>query len=58
MKKFKTGDKVRLKSGSEEMTVRSYYSEDPNEKQLTCQWFLNGVLQSAGFLEDQLELIA
>lgn len=58
MRKFQTGDQVRLKSGGETMTVHSYYSDKKDEKQLTCQWFFEKELKSAGFLEDQLELIA
>jgi uncharacterized protein YodC (DUF2158 family) len=57
MKKFKTGDRVQLKSGGEVMTVHSYYSDKMNEKQITCNWFVNMELKSFGFLEDQLELV-
>lgn len=39
MRKFKTGGIVRLKSGSPEMTVQNYHTDDPNDKRLTCMWF-------------------
>jgi len=39
------------------MTVAGYYSDDENDKRLTCTWFDDKKeLKSSTFLEDQLEL--
>ena len=57
MRKFKTGDKVRLKSGGIVMTMSNYYSNKETETQLTCQWFDKKEIKSFGFFEDQLELV-
>ena len=56
MRKFKTGDIVRLKSSGPEMTVQKYHSDDVNDKRLTCMWFVDSEMKPGTFLEDQLEL--
>jgi Uncharacterized small protein len=68
-RKFKTGDIVKLKSGSPEMTVRCYLYDDesqrlfPNAKiTVVCNWWeeKNGNLQpmKITYLEDQLQLVS
>ena len=57
MRKFKTGNIVRLKSGSPKMSVYAYLSDDQSDKRLTCQWFDNNEMKSGTFLEGQLELV-
>jgi uncharacterized protein YodC (DUF2158 family) len=54
MRKFKSGDTVRLKSGGPLMTVHDYHTNNPDDKRLTCTWFDNKEIKSATFLEDVL----
>lgn len=51
MSKFKVGDVVVLKSGSPRMTVKF-----DNKGEYIVNWFLDGKVESAMFLEDQLEI--
>lgn len=50
--KFKTGDVVKLKSGSPAMTVESY----TNNGNLNCVWFGNEKYNEYALHEDILEI--
>jgi uncharacterized protein YodC (DUF2158 family) len=55
-KKFKTGDIVRLKSGSPEMTVEGYKAFVEGIGRVKCTYFENDVIKRAMFEQDVLEL--
>ena len=55
MKKFKPGDKVRLVSGSDEMTVYAVYGY----RLIDCEWTgKDGNIYKNSFRPEYLELIA
>ena len=50
MSPFKVGDKVQLKSGGPEMTVRAIGDEDDDDDgQVSCMWFAKELLQQGSF---------
>ena len=51
-RKFKTGDIVKLKSGSPVMTVKCY--DPPDGTDVTCSWFWKDQIQEKSFPEDML----
>ena len=57
MPPFKTGDVVRLKSGSPKMTVKGADGSGPNGSIWAVEWIdRNGKLQSNSFDADMLDL--
>ena len=53
---FGTGDTVRLKSGGPPMTVMDPKAIFGKAHVLRCTWFENGILKSAEFPVDALEI--
>jgi len=57
MAEFKTGEVVRLKSGSPKMTVKGQDGEGPHGKIWAVQWIdRNGKLQGDSFHADMLDI--
>lgn len=52
---FKSGDIVKLKSGSPEMTVKSFSVSQGNS--YICQWFAGKKLEQGFFKADSLESV-
>ncbi|MDM1545515.1 DUF2158 domain-containing protein [Ignatzschineria indica] len=51
---FQIGDTVRLKSGGPIMTIVDIEKNDGYPAYCTCAWFLDGVPQTASFIEAAL----
>jgi uncharacterized protein YodC (DUF2158 family) len=54
MSKFKSGDRVQLKTGSPVMTVRETKAS-PNKKYIRCEWQEGKKIMIARFLPNSLE---
>lgn len=51
---FKTGDVVMLKSGGPKMTVFALNAGISGDE-VRCHWFVDGVVKSGNFKQEQLE---